>query len=170
MQTSQTNSTTTGSRLIRTGHGKGPVPILSTELPASLADLVYPPVSSVGIQEESSAIDDWSIVRHERLHALLVGSQAAADAVLSRVFPDVQWSLALWSPGDGPDRRHGHIALVRDAQDLTDAQQQQLLAWMERHPAIQVISVASRPLYPLVVAGSFRSTLYYRLNSFYFVL
>ena len=45
-----------------------------------------------------------------------------------------------------------------------------ILAWMDRHPAIQMISVAARPLYPLVTAGSFRSTLYYRLNTFYFVL
>lgn len=126
-------------------------------------------MSCVEIREESSAIDDWSIVRQERPHALLIGSPVAADAVLSRVFPDVRWSLALWSPTDAPDR-HGQITLVRDAQDLTDTQQQQLLAWMEQYPAIQVISVASRPLYPLVAAGSFRATLYYRLNTFYFVL
>ena len=62
------------------------------------------------------------------------------------------------------------IALVRDPQDLTDGQQEQLLAWMERHPSIQVISVASRPLYPMVEAGSFHATLYYRLNTFSFVL
>jgi hypothetical protein len=104
------------------------------------------------------------------VHALLIGSHAAADAVLSRVFPEVRWSLAIWSPADDQDRRHSHIALVRDPQDLTDSQQQQLLAWMERHPAIQVISVASRPLYPMVEDGSFRATLYYRLNTFCFVL
>ena len=144
--------------------------MLSTELPARSADRVYPPTSPVEIREESSASADWSIVRQERLHALLIGSHAEAAAVLSQVFPDVQWSLALWSPADGPNRGHSQVTLVRDAQDLTDAQQQQLLAWMERHPAVQVISVASRPLYPLVVAGSFRATLYYRLNTFHFVL
>ena len=144
--------------------------MVSVELPASIADLMDPPGSGLEIREDSSAIDDWSIVRGERLHALLIGSHAAATAVLSRVFPEVRWSLALWSPADRPDRRGGQIALVRDAQDLTDVQQQQLLAWMDRHPSIQVISVAARPLYPLVTAGSFRSTLYYRLNTFYFVL
>lgn len=144
--------------------------MVSTELPADIADRMSPPVSGVDIREESPAVDDWSIVRRERLHALLIGSPAAANAVLSRVFPDVPWSLALWPPADGSDRRHDRIALVRDAQDLTDAQQQRLLAWMDRHPAIQVISVAARPLYPLATAGSFRSTLYYRLNTFYFVL
>ena len=144
--------------------------MLSTELPAIVADRVYPPIGSVEIRDESPAIDDWSIVRQERLHALLIGPRAAAAAVLSRVFPDVRWSLALWSPADGPDRCHSEITVVHDAQDLTDAQQQQLLSWMERHPAIQVISVASRPLYPMVAAGAFRATLYYRLNTFYFVL
>jgi hypothetical protein len=143
--------------------------MLSTELPASTADRVYSGIGRVGTREESPAIEDWSIVRQERVNALLIGSHAQAVAVLSRVFPDVRWSLELWSPADGQGH-HSQITLVRDVQDLTDAQQQQLLAWMERHPAIQVISVASRPLYPLVEAGSFRATLYYRLNTFYFAL
>ena len=144
--------------------------MLSTEPSVSTADRMYSPINSVEIREESSAIVDWSIVRQERLHALLIGSHAEAAAVLSRVFPEVRWSLALWSPADGPDRGHGQIMLVRDAQDLSDAQQQQLLAWMDRHPATQVISVASQPLFPLVAAGLFQATLYYRLNTFYFVL
>ena len=144
--------------------------MVSAELSPSIPDLDGSARQRFEIREDSSAIDDWSIVRGERLHALLIGSHAAASAVLSRVFPEVRWSLALWSPADGPDRRCGQIALVRDAQDLTDGQQEQLLAWMDRHPAIQVISVASRPLYPLVTAGSFRATLYYRLNTFSFVL
>jgi hypothetical protein len=144
--------------------------MVSTELPLAIEDRTYPPVSGVEIREESSTSDDWSIVRQQRLHALVIGPHAVANAVLSQVFPDVRWSRALWSPADGPDRRHGQIALVHDPQDLTDEQQQQLLAWMERHPAIQVITVASRPLYPMVEAGSFRTTLYYRLNTFCFVL
>ena len=144
--------------------------MLSTEPSASTADRMYSPISSVGIREESSANEDWSIVRQERLHALLIGSHAEAAAVLSRVFPQVRWSLALWSPADGPERGHGQVILVRDAQDLSAAQQQQLLAWMDRHPATQVISVASQPLFPLVAAGLFQAALYYRLNTFYFVL
>jgi hypothetical protein len=144
--------------------------MLSTEPSASLADRMYSPISRVEIREESPANEDWSIVRQERLHALLIGSHAEAAAVLSRVFPDVRWSLALWSPADGPDRGHSQIILVRDAQDLSDAQQQQLSAWMDRYPGTQVISVASQPLFPLVAAGLFRASLYYRLNTFYFVL
>jgi hypothetical protein len=144
--------------------------MLSTEPAVSIADRMYSPINSVETREESSAIDDWSIVRQERLHALLIGSHAEAAAVLSRVFSDVRWSLALWSPADGAVRSYGQTMLVRDAQDLSDAQQQQLLSWMDRHPATQVISVASQPLFPLVSAGLFRATLYYRLNTFYFVL
>ena len=122
--------------------------MVSTELSPVLEDRTFPPINDSEIREESPAIDDWSIVRHDRLHALVIGSHAAAGAVLSRVFPQVRWSHALWSPADGPDHRYGQIALVSDPQDLTDAQQEQLLSWMARHPSIQVISVASRPLYP----------------------
>ena len=144
--------------------------MVSTELAPVLDDRTFPPIIDGEVREDSPAIDDWSIVRHERLHALVIGSPAAAGAVLSRVFPQVRWSRAIWSPADGPDRSYGQIALVRDPQDFTDAQQQELLAWMEQHPSIQVISVASRPLYPMVEAGSFHATLYYRLNTFCFVL
>jgi len=144
--------------------------MVSTELSPAVEDRTYPLISDRDIREESPAIDDWSIVRHERVNALVIGSHAAANAVLSRVFPEVRWAHALWSPADGPGRHHSHIALVHDPQDLTDAQQEQLLAWMERHPAIQVISLAARSLYPMVVAGSFRAPLYYRLNTFTFAL
>ena len=107
--------------------------MVSVELPASIPDLMAPLGSGLEIREDSSAIEDWSIVRGERLHALLIGSHAAATAVLSRVFPEVRWSLALWSPADRPDRRGSQIALVRDAQDLTDVQQQQLLHELRLH-------------------------------------
>ena len=41
--------------------------MVSTELSAVLDDRTFPPISDVEIREESPAIDDWSLVRHERL-------------------------------------------------------------------------------------------------------
>jgi hypothetical protein len=127
--------------------------------------------SATGIEavEQLSSVD-WSIVSQERLHAVVIGSRAASDAVLSRAFPDVVWAEATWTPDRRQDRFRDHIALVRDAQDLTDIEQQQLLAWMDRHPAIQIVTVADQPLYPMVMSGSFLSALYYRLNIFCFVV
>jgi hypothetical protein len=142
--------------------------MLSTELLVPGAGLV-PSSASIDAGEPSWS-PDWSIVKRERLHALVIGSRAATDAVLSRAFPDVIWAEAAWTPAQRPERFRGRIVVVRDAQDLTDVEQEQLLAWMDRHPAVQIITVADRQLYPLVAAGSFRSTLYYRLNIFYFVV
>ena len=60
--------------------------------------------------------------------------------------------------------------IVRNVQDLTSDQQDRLMSWMDRHPAIQIISTATCPLYPCVLAGTIRSALYYRLNILYFAL
>lgn len=143
--------------------------MLSTELAVPDAALVFPHVGPIQTREDSSAID-WSIVRHQRLNAVVIGPRAAADAALSRAFPNVQWRDAIWTATAGADRFGNKVALVCSAQDLTDGDQQQLLAWMDRHPAIQVVTLADRPLYPLVAAGSFLAALYYRLNIFYFAL
>jgi hypothetical protein len=142
--------------------------MLSTELPVSGAGLVSSSASRIEAGEPSWS-PDWSIVRRERLHALVIGSRAATDAALSRAFPDVIWADAVWTSAHRPERFRAQIAVVRDAQELTDIEQEQLLAWMDRYPAIQIVTVADRPLYPLVAAGLFRSALYYRLNIFYFV-
>jgi len=49
--------------------------------------------------------------------------------------------------------------------DALDGRQQALLLlWMDSHADVVVISVARRPVFPLVRAGKFLDALYYRLN------
>jgi DNA-binding NtrC family response regulator len=56
--------------------------------------------------------------------------------------------------------------LVLYGADTLDRQEQQdLLAWLDlTHGTVQVVSVSTRPIFPLVTQGLFLDTLYYRLN------
>jgi hypothetical protein len=58
--------------------------------------------------------------------------------------------------------------VLHDVEHLRPADQQRLLQWLEEAPQRpQIISTSSRALYPLVCAGRFSESLYYRLNSVY---
>jgi transcriptional regulator of acetoin/glycerol metabolism len=58
--------------------------------------------------------------------------------------------------------------VVRDVTRLTLADQHRLVRWMdERGAGTQVISTAPAAVTPLVHAGAFLETLYYRLNVLY---
>ena len=56
--------------------------------------------------------------------------------------------------------------VLKNPAGLTAHEQSQLFDWIGRHPAAQIITVTSEPLYPLVQAGVFSDDLYYRLNAF----
>ena len=65
---------------------------------------------------------------------------------------------------DLPLARHGTL-VVADAAALTLAQQIELHDWLNagRGP-VQVVSITSRPIWPLVEQGRFLEGLFYRLN------
>lgn len=67
----------------------------------------------------------------------------------------------------------GHITLMpgagtvvlRDLADLDRGAQRALLHWLDvQGGRVQVISLASAPLFPLVAGGEFSEALFYRLN------
>src|SRR5262249_2294218 len=62
-----------------------------------------------------------------------------------------------------PAEKRGTLP-VQQACELTPDEQRMLLLWIEENRATQVVTVASRPLYPGVTAGTFLDGLYYRLN------
>lgn len=116
-------------------------------------------------------ITDWPIVRNQRLHALIVGPPALADEMLARELPSVGGCAVRWSESGHPEMPGvSPTIVIRDVHDLTSLQQRRLLEWLELNPALQVISTASSPVYPLVVNGRFLAPLYYRLNVFSFFL
>ena len=54
--------------------------------------------------------------------------------------------------------------IVREAAELNGDRQRALLSWMNDAQGSQIVATSSRTLYPLVEAGLFDASLYYRLN------
>jgi hypothetical protein len=113
-------------------------------------------------------MDDISLFRGAHPHVLLIGSAASVDTALGRLLPHVRAPLSHWRPqaaGEPLQETTGTL-VIWDVDALDRTRQEQLLAWMEsRGPEVQVVSIASRPLFPLVSSDDFLDALYYRLNT-----
>ena len=132
-----------------------------------------------GASRTSQLPDDWRPARaaHEdlrrmgmpRVNVLLVGVGGRTRNVVGMILRDRDEPIASWSPGERlllPSVARGGTVVLHEVGSLSVDDQLQLLNWLEHAVArTQVISTTSRPLLPLVQAGSFIETLLYRLNT-----
>jgi hypothetical protein len=110
-------------------------------------------------------VDVYSLAQNPA-NALIIGNRLAVLRVLCVVWPSlkksVRWvesarlSLPLESSG---------TLIVEEGDRLGERDQTVLLDWLNgRGRSVRVLTTSSRPLFPLVEAGSFLESLYYRLN------
>jgi Sigma-54 interaction domain len=110
--------------------------------------------------------------RITKANVLLVGPDHLVENVVSLLISDLKSSSLirrqngeLMLPAGSPRVR---TAVVRDVDTLTSDEQRRLLDWLGSTPyRPQVVSTTSAPLLPLVEAGLFNDSLYYRLNTMY---
>ena len=98
-------------------------------------------------------------------HVLLIGDDPDLATVFHRMQPHLRTTIVPWVPdltSDLPAAPFGTL-LVKDVSRL-DRTQQARLARIAAAPHVQIISMASAPLFPLVDRGAFLDELYYRLN------
>jgi len=98
---------------------------------------------------------------------LVVGPQASAVPALAQLRPHLRGPLSHWRPtvATEPPRVTTGALVIWNAETLDPGQQRHLLAWMAEHGAnLQIVSIAERPLFPLVWRQTFLEDLYYRLN------
>jgi hypothetical protein len=110
--------------------------------------------------------NDWAVFRSAHPHALLIGSEASARAVIARLHQYLRAPLLHWRPRTrtAPPPTAGTL-VIWDVRALDRMQQAQLLAWMDSHIEDgQVISIAPAPVFTLALREEFLDTLYYRLN------
>ena len=109
--------------------------------------------------------NDWSVFRRAHPHALLIGSESGAEAVIVRLRQYLRAPLVHWHPRSRaePPSAAGTL-VIWDVDALDRLQQAQLLAWMDSHIDGQVISIAPAPVFPLAMREEFLEALYYRLN------
>lgn len=114
---------------------------------------------------------DWEAAVAGRLPVLLTGPGSTTDDWLRDMQPrlalpvvEVECDADVKTTG----LDYAGTVVLHDVEHLGAADQQRLLQWLEEAPQRpQVISTSSRALYPLVCAGRFSESLYYRLNSVY---
>ena len=116
-----------------------------------------------------AAAEELLLMGMPQLNILLMGRNDAVQLVLRTLLGHVRKPVTTWSPGDPfvlPAIEHPGTLVLREVSALPRQQQVRLLEWSNdgrRNP--QVISTTSTPLLPLVDAGTFSDTLYYRLNT-----
>lgn len=115
---------------------------------------------------------DWDLLVTSRLNAILCGDQKMLDVTLSILVNHLDLPVREWSGTEGlplPPIASGTL-MVADLAGATLDQQRVLLAWLDGHDAVRVITVCLGPLFGLVGQGLLLEGLYYRLNPMYFTL
>jgi hypothetical protein len=98
---------------------------------------------------------------------LVEAGPAVAGEILEVLRPYLRSPIEEYRPGVGvpvPHPGEGTLILL-GVDSLDGGQQAQLLQWLdERRGRVQIVSISAEPLFPLVEAGTFDASLYYRLN------
>ena len=120
--------------------------------------------------QPASAVDiegmDWRIFLAAQPHTLLIGDEDLARSILDTYERYLAPPIVEWRPPTPLNAPPSGTLVIWDVDRLSAPQQRACLAWMDRHAAgVQVISIASRTLFPLVQARAFLPKLYYRLNT-----
>jgi hypothetical protein len=123
-----------------------------------------PPLRNAGL----SHLPEWTILRTQRVNALIVGAVHLTTAAVAGIAVSVRHPIVWWTPEqvfDVPDLTWGTL-VIRDVDRLETRQQERLMHWMGTYcPRVQVLAMARAPLFPQVVDGRFSPALYYRMNT-----
>lgn len=145
----------TASRWLRTARARARERVYATEPPT---------VGSIEL------LPEWNAVCHDHCNVLVEAPPAVAEQILSALRPHLRYPILEYSsrvdiPMQPP--AEGSLILLEVAR-LAPDQQAQLLQWLNEDGGrfdVQLASTSSEPLFPLVEAGAFDATLYYRLNT-----
>jgi hypothetical protein len=109
---------------------------------------------------------EWLMLGVNRPNTLLIGSDAAVDHLFGALARSLRAPIVQWSPLVERVVPSGLIAtlIVRDVSTLSADQQRHLREWVDTQHDVQIVSVTSEALFPLVECGKFDEALYYRLN------
>ena len=128
-------------------------------------DEVFPSQTPAKLSTELSL--EWSAICREQCNVLVETTPAVAGQVLEALRPHLRGPIEEYRPTVGvpvPQPTEGALILI-GVEGLDGSQQAQLLQWLdEGRNRVQIASISSEPLFPLVEAGTFNASLYYKLN------
>lgn len=149
-------------RTLGFGHS-GPKRVLNETVTSGRYDSSLSVINALG---EDSFRGGWQFLSDRPCNVPIEGTAAATDGVLQLLRPLVREPTVWHRPPATltPPNSKTRTPIVREAAELNGDQQRALLAWMSDAQGSQIVATSSRTLYPLVEAGLFDASLYYRLN------
>lgn len=112
-------------------------------------------------------VDERTLLWDRHPHVLVMGHEASICSALARLGPHLRGPISHWRPAvaSEPPRVTKGALIIWGVESLNEEQQHHLFAWMTGAGAnVQIVSIAERPLFPLVWRQAFLDDLYYRLN------
>lgn len=110
---------------------------------------------------------DWDLVFSAQVNVLLLGKSRTTATLIDEMRPHLVEPVVSVRGGDSPDLNSlpsvGTVVLC-DLDELMSADQLALSAWLSESNRTRVISTSQVSLVPLIDAGMFSDSLYYRLN------
>jgi hypothetical protein len=110
---------------------------------------------------------EWNAISREHCNVLVEAMPAVAGQILEKLRPHLRTPIEEYRPKVGipvPQPSEGTL-ILSGVESLDAGQQAQLLKWLDQgKKRVQLASISSEPLFPLVEAGTFDAALYYRLN------
>ena len=111
--------------------------------------------------------NESTLLKERHSHVLVVGVEQDLIPALARLRPYLRGPISQWRPAVStePPRATKGALIIWGVDSLDHEQQRHFLTWMDGRGAnVQIISVAERPVFPLVRRKAFLEDLYYRLN------
>jgi hypothetical protein len=112
--------------------------------------------------------EDWRVARIARVNVLLVGADGLAAKIVDALRPDFCQPIEVWRPASRlvlPPIVGTGTLILQDVGAMPRDDQRRLCDWLRVTAGrTRVVSTTRQPLFPLVEAGTFAETLYYRLN------
>ena len=112
--------------------------------------------------------EEWGAARFARANVLLVASDGLAEKIVDSLRPDFCEPIEVWDPASRlvlPPIGSTGTLILQDVGAMPHDDQRRLCDWLEVTAGrTRVVSTTRQPLFPLLEAGTFVETLYYRLN------
>jgi len=112
---------------------------------------------------------DWRATLRTRANVLVTGPKDALAAFLKMARSEMREPIRSSDAAPLPFLEGARTLILSDVDALDRADQERLRRWFdEREDAdVQVVSLTTVPLFPLVTENAFDAQLYYRLNTIF---
>ena len=112
--------------------------------------------------------EEWRVVRTARANVMFMGRGASAKKVVEALQSQISGPIQVWRPGARlvlPPAEQAGTLVLQELGAMAHDDQRHLHDWLQVSSGhTRVISIAQQPVLPLLEAGTFSDTLYYRLN------